>query len=62
MVPWAAAGPITRSKQAENRIFRFSIDDAKAGHFIAKQAIAQGFKRPYLLLEDTGWENPMKTP
>ena len=55
LVPWAAAGPITRSAQAENWIFRLSIDDSNAGHFIAKQAVAQGFKRPYLLLEDTGW-------
>ena len=53
--PWAAAGPITRSSSAQNWIFRLSIDDSNAGRFISKKAIAQGFKKPYLLLEDTGW-------
>ena len=53
--PWAAAGPITRSTDNENWIFRLSIDDSKAGEFITKQALAEGFKRPFLLLEDTGW-------
>jgi len=53
--PWAAAGPITRSTDKENWIFRLSIDDSNAGTFISKQALKQGFKKPYLLLEDTGW-------
>ena len=53
--PWAAAGPITRSTDNENWIFRLSIDDSKAGSFISQQALKQGFKKPYLLLEDTGW-------
>lgn len=55
LVPWAAAGPITRSEQENNWIFRLSIDDSNAGEFIVKQTIEQGFKRPYLLLENTGW-------
>jgi len=55
LVPWAAAGPITRSDSDENWIFRLSIDDTKAGSFISKKAIAEGFRKPYLLLEDTGW-------
>ncbi|WP_053043296.1 ABC transporter substrate-binding protein [Thalassomonas actiniarum] len=53
--PWAAAGPITRSKDKENWIFRLSIDDYKAGYTISTYALKQGFKKPYLLLEDTGW-------
>ena len=53
--PWAAAGPITRSASAQNWIFRLSIDDSNAGSFISKKAIEQGFSKPYLLLEDTGW-------
>jgi len=53
--PWAAAGPITRSISAQNWIFRLSIDDSNAGSFISNKAIAQGFRKPYLLLEDTGW-------
>lgn len=53
--PWAAAGPITRTKDENNWIFRLSIDDSNAGVFISQQAMEQGFKKPYLLLEDTGW-------
>jgi len=53
--PWAAAGPITRSTDAENWIFRLSIDDSNAGTFISDQALKQGFNKPFLLLEDTGW-------
>jgi len=55
-VPWAAATPITRSKTLENWIFRLSIDDSKAGKVIINETINHSdFKRPYLLLEDTGW-------
>ena len=53
--PWAAAGPITRSTDVENWIFRLSIDDTKAGAFISHSALAEGFKKPFLLLEDTSW-------
>lgn len=61
--PWAAAAPITRYPSKENWIFRVSIDDSKAGFVIAKYAIEkEGFKRPYLLLEETGWgESNKKT-
>ena len=54
--PWAAAGPITRFPSEENWIFRLSVDDTKAGQFITDYAIGnEGFKKPYLLLEETGW-------
>jgi len=53
--PWAAAGPITRTTDENNWIFRLSIDDSNAGIFISKHAIKEGFHKPYLLLEDTGW-------
>jgi len=53
--PWAAASPITRGQDKENWIFRLSVDDAKAGYVIANAASKEGFKRPYLLLEKTGW-------
>jgi branched-chain amino acid transport system substrate-binding protein len=53
--PWAAAGPITRTTNQNNWIFRLSIDDSNAGIFISKHAIKEGFNKPYLLLEDTGW-------
>lgn len=56
LIPWAAAGPITRSSSEENWIYRLSIDDSKAGAFIADHAIRkEGFKKPYLILEQTGW-------
>ncbi len=54
--PWAAAGPITRSSSEENWIFRLSVDDSKAGEFITAYALEkEGFKAPYLILEETGW-------
>lgn len=54
--PWAAAGPITRTNTDKNWIFRLSVDDAKAGYVITDHATRQeGFSRPYLLLEETGW-------
>ncbi len=54
--PWAAAGPITRSESDQNWIFRLSVDDSKAGYVIAEHAVRkEQFKRPYLLLEETGW-------
>jgi len=53
--PWAAAGPITRSNQKDNWIFRLSIDDSNAGEYIVQRATEEGFKNLYLLLEDTGW-------
>jgi branched-chain amino acid transport system substrate-binding protein len=59
--PWAAAGPITRPPEGENWIFRLSIDDARAGYVIAREAVAEGFRRPYLLLEDTGWGKSNET-
>jgi len=53
--PWAAAGPITRYPSKTNWIFRLSIDDTKAGYVIADYALKKGYKRPALLLEETGW-------
>ncbi|NQZ21919.1 MAG: ABC transporter substrate-binding protein [Colwellia sp.] len=53
--PWAAAGPITRATDKNNWIFRLSIDDSNAGSFISNHALQEGFNKPFLLLEDTGW-------
>lgn len=56
LVPWAAAGPITRYTEGDNWVFRLSIDDSKAGYVITNYAIKQRkFKVPHLLLERTGW-------
>lgn len=53
--PWAAAGPITRYSKGENWVYRLSVDDSKAGKVIVTSAIKEGFTKPYLLLEETGW-------
>ncbi len=53
--PWAAATPITRYPSSDNWIFRLSIDDSKAGVVIVEHAVEEGFSKPYLLLEETGW-------
>ncbi len=54
--PWAAAGPITRYPSPDNWIFRLSIDDTKAGQMITEYAIEnEGYQKPLLLLEETGW-------
>ncbi len=56
MDPWAAAGPITRYPSANNWIFRLSVDDTKAGYVISQYAVEErGFRRPLLVLENTGW-------
>ena len=55
LVPWAAAGPITRSDSKENWIFRLSVDDSKAGAFLVQEVNENKLKKPFLLLEKTGW-------
>jgi branched-chain amino acid transport system substrate-binding protein len=56
LVPWAAGGPITRSKVKENWIYRLSVDDQQAGGFLANAAIKKNqCKKPYLVLEETPW-------
>lgn len=56
LLPWSAAGPITRTEQDENWIFRVSVDDTKAGAFLAESAVVDGgCKAPALLLLNSGW-------
>lgn len=56
LVPWAAAGPITRYPSINNSVFRLSIDDSKAGIRISEFALNQlSCKTPHLLLENTPW-------
>lgn len=56
LVPWAAAGPITRSQTAQNWVFRLSIDDTLAGQVISEFATQKKqCKQPHLLLEKTPW-------
>lgn len=56
LVPWAAAGPITRYSEGANWVFRVSIDDTQAGARLAQFAVEnKSCKAPHLLLENTGW-------
>ena len=56
LVPWAAAGPITRYPSKDNFIFRLSVDDSKAGEVIVGYSIDQKkYIKPCLVLENTGW-------
>lgn len=56
LLPWSAAGPITRSTSAENWIFRLSVDDTKSGEFFIREAVDNGkCKSVALTLLDTGW-------
>tara|TARA_R110000744_G_scaffold50709_9_gene109502 strand:+ start:7069 stop:8292 length:1224 start_codon:yes stop_codon:yes gene_type:complete len=56
LIPWAAAGYITRYPSKENWLFRLSIDDSRAGAVIIDYAMEQQqCKKPHLLLEKTPW-------
>lgn len=56
LLPWSAAGPITRPARQPNWIFRLSVDDSKAGAFMVSDALdRRGCRTPYLLLLDSGW-------
>jgi branched-chain amino acid transport system substrate-binding protein len=56
LIPWAAAGYITRYPSSENWMFRLSIDDSRAGSVIIDYAMTeQQCKKPHLLLEKTPW-------
>ena len=56
LIPWAAAGYITRYPSTENWLFRLSIDDSRAGPVIIDYAMTeQQCKKPHLLLEKTPW-------
>ena len=53
--PWAAGTPIIDNAYEPNFAFRLSVRDQHAGAFLVEQALAQGYKRPALLLEQTPW-------
>lgn len=57
LLPWSAAGPITRGNDGlENWFFRLSVDDAQSGRFLVDQAVEQdGCSRVALILLNTGW-------
>lgn len=63
LLPWSAAGPITRSSEGtENWMFRLSIDDSKAGRFLVQSAVEDsGCQRLTLILVNTGWGRANQT-
>lgn len=55
LVAWAAGTPIIDNGYAPNFVFRVSVRDEFAGEFLVSQAVARGYKRLVLVLEQTGW-------
>ncbi|MCG8636733.1 MAG: ABC transporter substrate-binding protein, partial [Desulfobacterales bacterium] len=56
LVPWAAGTPVVENGYTPNFVFRVSVRDQYAGPYLAGRAIdGYGYKRPGLLLEQTGW-------
>jgi len=55
LCPWAAGTPVIANGFSPNYAFRVSVRDEYAGGFLIKKAIEKGYKRPALLLEQTGW-------
>jgi branched-chain amino acid transport system substrate-binding protein len=53
--PWAAGTPIIDNGYEPNFAFRLSVRDQHAGAFLVEQALALGYSRPALLLEQTPW-------
>ncbi len=53
--PWAAGTPVIANGYAPNYAFRVSVRDEYAGEFLINEAIQMGYRRPGLLLEQTGW-------
>ena len=57
LLPWSAAGPITRATAGhENWVFRLSVDDSQTGEFFVRQMEQTNqCARIALVLLDTGW-------
>ncbi len=57
LLPWSAAGPITRAAaDDENWIFRLSVDDYRSGPFLVHEAVqGANCKDVALILLNTGW-------
>lgn len=53
--PWAAGTPVVANGYHPNYVFRVSVRDEFAGGFLVEQALARGYRRIGLLLEQTGW-------
>ncbi|MBF0316700.1 MAG: DctP family TRAP transporter solute-binding subunit [Nitrospirae bacterium] len=58
LVPWAASDKITNNSYNPNYVFRVSINDEKAGHFLVQQALKRSKKIAFLLVNNEwGKEN-----
>ncbi|MEP1538714.1 MAG: ABC transporter substrate-binding protein [Paracoccaceae bacterium] len=57
LLPWSAAGPITRGAHDQpNWIFRLSVDDTQSGEFLVREAVESAkCEKIALILVDTGW-------
>jgi branched-chain amino acid transport system substrate-binding protein len=55
LIPWAAGTLVVENGYAPNFVFRVSVRDSFAGKFLVQAAFARGFRRPGLMLENTGW-------
>lgn len=55
LVPWAAGTSIIENGYNPNNVFRVSVRDEYVGKFLIKELIKHGYKKPALLLENTGW-------
>lgn len=53
--PWAAATPVIDNGYEPNNVFRVSVRDEYAGLFLVSAAKSRGFRRPGLLLWQSGW-------
>ncbi len=56
LLPWSAAGPLTRVRSGENWIFRLSVDDTKAADRLVDFALnTRQCKQPGMVLWESGW-------
>lgn len=57
LLPWSAAGPITRGSEGmSNWIFRLSVDDTQAGSFFIQETMVRNeCQNMALILLETGW-------
>lgn len=56
LLPWSAAGPLTRVEFGENWVFRLSVDDTKAAERLVEFAQRAGScDQPALVLWESGW-------
>ncbi len=55
LIPWAAGTGVVDNGYDPNFVFRVSVRDEYAGAFLVREVLRAGYRRPGLLLEQTGW-------